>query len=358
MIKKTISILVLCFSYFLCFSQATIDLKTSILEIKNQNFYIDKVFDDRLDKHLGVVENSSNEKVKILFRNGTASTIKQFMDATLPKTSTGVPITLRVNNLKVEQAQTSIEERTARVYIALSFFSENEEELYKVDHYEIQVFPVSDLTEINKTHEQRIRAALEYCLWKFINDQKVNTTHNLIKNGTMSKASFIQEESSFEPYVPLGKWFNMLTFKKTTDKYSDGWNVAYTGFSDNEKDLIIPFVIGYGQSRATSNALQERGYSSANSFALGFGLSGYIKIIPGFYADLGLNVPIGMEFLRNLEDKKFTNFLIGIGTHQGVKVIPWQDFGIVIGAGLFQKWQTSKVTSKNYGFELELGINF
>ncbi len=129
-------------------------------------------------------------------------------------------------------------------YIAISFVSENEEELYKVDHYEIQVFPVSDLTEINKTHEQRIRAALEYCLWKFINDQKVNTTHNLIKNGTMSKASFIHEESSFEPYVPLGKWFNMLTFKKTTDKYSDGWNVAYTGFSDNEKDLIIPFVIG------------------------------------------------------------------------------------------------------------------
>jgi hypothetical protein len=358
MMKRTITILVVFFSCSICFSQTTIDLKTGTFAIENQNFYIDKVFDDSPERHLGVVEDNSNKKVKMHFENGTASTIKQFMDAILPKTSDRVPITLRVNNLKVEQAQTSIAERTARVYIQLSFFSESEEALYKVVHYEVQIFPVADLTEINKTHEQRIRAALEYCLWKFINEQKVNTSQNLINGGTMSKASVTQQESTFELYVPLGRWFNMLTFKKTTDRYSEGWNVAYTGFSDNGTDLIIPFVIGYGQSRATSNVLQERGYSSANSFALGFGLNGYLKIIPGLYADLGINVPIGMEFLRDLEDRKSMNFLIGVGTHQGVKIIPWQDFGIVIGAGLFQRWQTSELTNKNFGFELELGINF
>jgi hypothetical protein len=351
MMKKTIPILVFLFSYTLCFSQRTIALKTGTFEIKNQNFYIDKVIDDRAEEHLGLVENSSDKKVKIFLENGTATAIKQFMDATLPKTSTRIPITLRVNNLRVEQAQTNIEKRTARVYIALSFFSQSKQELYKIDHYEVQIFPVSDLTEINKTHEQRIRAALEYCLWKFIDDQKVNTNDHLMKSRTV-------DEVTFEPYVPLGKWFNMLTFKKTKDKYSDGWNVAYTGFSDHEKDLIIPFVIGYGQSRATSNVLQERRYSSANSFSFGFGLSGYIKLMPGIYADLGVNVPVGIEFLKNLEDKKSTNFLIGVGTHQGVKIIPWQDFGIVIGAGLFQRWQTSKITKENYGFELELGINF
>ena len=349
--KYIITILVVIFSFTSCFSQIVIEFKADTFEIKNQNFYIDKVFDERLEEHLGVEKDQSNNKVKILFENSTAATIKQFMDATLPKTSDRVPITLRVNNLIVEQAQTSVEERTARVYIELSFFSESKEELCKVVHYEVQIFPVSSLTEINKTHEQRIRSALEYCLWKFINEQKVNTPQNLIKDRTISEASFV-------PYVPLSKWFNMLTFKKTTDRHSEGWNVAYTGFSDNEKDLIIPFVLGYGQSKSTSNVLQERGYSSASSFALGFGLSGYIKIIQGLYVDLGLNVPLGMEFLRDLEDKQSTNFLIGVGTHQGVKIIPWQDYGIVIGAGLFQRWQTSNVTNKNLGFELELGVNF
>jgi hypothetical protein len=76
------------------------------------------------------------------------------------------------------------------------------------------------------------------------------------------------------------------------------------------------------------------------------------------YADVGVSVPIGMEILRDLNNKKSNNFLIGIGANQGVKIIPWQDFGIVIGAGLFQRFETSKVHNMNVGFELELGINF
>jgi len=76
--------------------------------------------------------------------------------------------------------QVSIKE-TARVYVELSFYSENGEELHKVIHYEDQVFPVSDLTKIYKTHEKRVRAALEYCLWSFINHQKANRPHNLNK---------------------------------------------------------------------------------------------------------------------------------------------------------------------------------
>jgi hypothetical protein len=104
--------------------------------------------------------------------------------------------------------------------------------------------------------------------------------------------------------------------------------------------------------------VQKRGYSSVNSYALGFGLNGYAKIAAGIYLDLGLNVPIGLEVLRDLENKKSSNFLIGLSAHQGVKIIPWKDFGITIGAGLFQRFQTSKIINRNFGFELEVGINF
>jgi hypothetical protein len=150
----------------------------------------------------------------------------------------------------------------------------------------------------------------------------------------------------------------MLTYKRLSDKYNEGWNVAYTGFSDHEKDLIIPFVLSYGQSRAKSNIVQERGYSSVDSYAFGFGFNGFLKISHGFYLDIGVNVPIGMEVLRDLQEKKSNNFLIGLGASQGVKIIPWKDFGIVIGAGIFQRWQTSKVINRNFGFQLELGFNF
>ena len=351
--KEIISILFAISSCTFCFSQTTIDLKTVPFEIKNENFYISKVFDDRQENYLGVIEGN-----KLHFENGTDTTIKKFMDTTLPKTNDRIPITIRINNLKIEQAQTSIEERTARVYIELSFYTESGEELYKVVHYEDQVFPVSNLTEIFETHEQRVRAALEYCLWSFINAKKANTTNNLIKDGMLDNASSTKEASTFENYVPLGKWFNMLTFKRVTDKYNEGWNVAYTGFLDSENDLIIPFTLAYGQSRGKLDLVRERGYSSVNAYALGFGFNGFIKIIPSLYVDLGLNAPIGMEVLRDLAGKRSTNFLIGLGAHQGVKIILWKDFGIVIGAGLFQRWQTSKIEKRNFGFELELGINF
>jgi hypothetical protein len=349
--KKISTFLVVLFCCARCFSQTTIALKTIPFEIKHQNFYIEKVLDDSHDKYIGVMEDNSGKKVGILLKHGTAETIRSFMETALPKKSNGIPIYLRINNLKIESAQTSIDKHTARVYIALTFYSAKGEELYKISHYEDQVFPDSDVQNIHETHEQRIRAALEYSLWGFINSKNADLPNHTIKNGNRSKASF-------EPYLPLGKWFNIVSFKRMLDTYNEGWEVAYTGFLDSEKEFIIPFEIAYGQSRAKSNLVQKRGYSSVNSYSLGFGLNGYAKIATGIYLDLGLNVPMGLEVLRDLENKKISNFLIGLGAHQGVKIIPWKDFGIIIGAGLFQRFQTSKIINRNFGFELELGINF
>ena len=350
--KKIIAVLVAFFSVTFCFSQTTISLKRIPFEIKNQNFYIENVVDKRQDKLLGEIEDNSGKKETLSFLGGTEVTIKKFMDIVLPATSDKTPIHISINNLKIEQVQTSIDQRTARVYIALHFYAESGEELYKIAHYEDQVFPESDVIEIYETHEKRIRAALEYCLWSFINAQKSNTD---INTGTVN---FMPDVATYKAYSPLGKWFNMLTYKRLADRYNEGWNVAYTAFSDHEKELIIPFVINYGQSRAKSNIVQERGYNSVDSYAFGFGFNGFLKISPGFYLDIGINVPIGMEVLRDLQEKKSNSFLIGLGANQGVKLIPWKDFGIVIGAGIFQRWQTSKVINKNFGFQLELGINF
>jgi hypothetical protein len=351
--KKIIIILIAIFSYTLCFSQTIIHLKIVPFEIKNQDFYIDKVFDDRQEILLGFIDNK-----KLYFESDADITVKEFIDNILPKTNDKIPIVLRINILKIEQEQTSIEGRTARVYIDLGFYAESGEELYKIAHYEDQEFLLSDLMETSETHEQRVRAALEYCLRSFINHQKASTSHNLVKNRNIDNVSGTVEDTKFQTYVPLGKWFNMVTFTRTRDKYNEGWNVAYTGFLDHENDLIIPFTLAYGQSRGKLDLVRERGYSSVNAYALGFGFNSFIKIIPGLYVDLGLNVPIGMEVLRDLANKRTSNFLIGLGSHQGVKIIPWKDFGIVIGAGLFQRWQTSKIEKRNFGFELEIGINF
>jgi hypothetical protein len=356
--KKIISILALLLNSALGYSQETINLKIIPFEFKNQNFYIENVFDNRQDMVLGLIEDRFGENVTLNFEYNTAATIKKFLDSSLAKTNNRSPINLRIHSLKIEQGQTSIEKITARAYLDLSFHTESGEELYKVSHYESQEFLLTELREINESHEQRIRAALEYCLWQFINAQETGTGDNLQKGGGIDQASFASEAASLEAFIPLAQWHDMVTYKRMTDRYNEAWNVSYTGFLDSENDLIIPFSIGYGQSTAKSDIVKERGYNSASAFALGFGLNGFIKIIPGLYVDLGLNIPLGIEFLRDLENRKSKNVLIGIAAHQGIKIIPWEDFGIVIGAGIFQRWQTSMIEKRNFGFVLEVGINF
>ncbi|WP_157609263.1 hypothetical protein [Psychroflexus torquis] len=59
---------------------------------------------------------------------------------------------------------------------------------------------------------------------------------------------------------------------------------------------------------------------------------------------------------------RFTLFFIAKylcpSIHKQIKAIPWTEFGIVIGAGVFQHWQTSKGINRNFGFQLEVRFNF
>ncbi|EAR12925.1 hypothetical protein PI23P_09865 [Polaribacter irgensii 23-P] len=106
------------------------------------------------------------------------------------------------------------------------------------------------------------------------------------------------------------------------ERYAKSWNIACAKFADREENLMLFFyIISYGQSRAISNVVRQRGYRTVDCYLIGFVFNGFIKKIPGLYVDLGLNVPIGMEVLKDIAEKKFKNFLIGLCANQGVKLI-------------------------------------
>ena len=214
-------------------------------------------------------------------------------------------------------------------------------------------FQISDTSELFDTHERRIRAALEYCVQGFINNYKAKNTLDL----NAIQTQFITEYS-IEEQSELGYWYNFLTFKKVFSKHKEGWEISYISFTDSNEDFIIPLVMSYRQNSLKSKSLKNKGYKSVNSYTLSAGLDGYLKISPGIYANIALEMSSGFEKLKDLENNKKNNFLIGLSSKQGVKIIPWKEFGIVIGAGFFQQIQNSKVYKTDFGFELELGINF
>ncbi|TYA71954.1 hypothetical protein [Seonamhaeicola marinus] len=152
-------------------------------------------------------------------------------------------------------------------------------------------------------------------------------------------------------------WFDTFNYKKTFSKNYNGWKVSYIGFNDSDTDFILPFELSFGQNKAKTKALNRKGYESLDTYNISPGFNGLIKITSGFYLELGLNASIGLEVLKDLNNTKSKNFLIGLSSNQGIKIIPWKEFGLVFGASVFETIQTSKVYKTNLGFAFELGVN-
>ncbi len=337
------------------FSQTGIVLNTVPFDTNDSSVHIHEVIDVRADKILGYKENKNRTKDTLILYGGASSAIKQFMNTSFSPAPWKKPICINVKVLEVDQAQTSITELTSRVYMELTFLEKQEQGfkvLYNIRHHDDQAFPLSGRAESFETHEKRIRAGLEYCMRNFIHAKE-----NGFQPLPIDSLGGNKENASIPDNPKLRRWFNLLTIKKIRSRYNQGWTVSYIGFADDNKDFISPFVISYGQSKVRSGTIPDK-YSAINTYALSTGFNGLLKIASGVYANIGLEIPVGIEALEDKQSRKTNNFLIGINTRQGIRIISLRDFGVVIGATFFQQIQTSKINKANLGFELELGINF
>ncbi|WP_159090885.1 hypothetical protein [Aquimarina aquimarini] len=343
-------------------SQENIALKTIPFHTDNVSISIAQVIDIRKEKNLGLGTNRDGEKVIFKLHPDAPTAILNFMKTSFLQTKEAKPIVIKIKDLEIQQSQSSISYITTRVHANLIFYEKENDSLQKlfdVEHYEDATFYISDKSKIFDTYEQRIRAALEYCTLSFINNYKKQNKSKSISEGIETNVEDgFYEKSEVKYKKKLGEWFNMLTYKKVYSKHKEGWKISYIGFTDSDKDFIMPFVISYDRYSIKRSSLLNKNYTSVDAFSIGGGFDGYLKIIPGIYANISLEVPLGIEITKKTKGNKQHNFLIGIGARQGIKIIPWKEYGIVIGAGVFQQIQTSRVYTKNFGIELELGINF
>ncbi|WP_281990769.1 hypothetical protein [Aquimarina aggregata] len=354
-----------CISIFLMssiiFAQKEIVLKTVPFQTEDSLIYIKKVFDTRKEKYLGHSITRSGEKIPFKLSPDASKAVLNFTRASLLPSKNAKPVYIEIQNLDIQQSQISVKNILTRVHVNLVFYEKrnnNLQKLFNVRHYEDEVFAIANESKIFETHEKRVRAALEYCVLSFMNryTKNIKSKTNLSYKQTNASDVFYTEPEVRQS--ELGNWYNIVTFKKRYSKHMDGWKISYIGFADNAKDFLIPFVISYDQYKIKPESLQSKRYTSVDAFTLGGGFDGYLKIGKGVYVNLSLNIPVGLEMTKDENDKRQHNFLVGIRSSQGIKIIPWQNFGVVLGAGLFQQIQTSKVYSKNFGVELELGINF
>ncbi len=340
------------------FAQDNITLKTVPFEVGDQPFYMEEVIDDREEKHLGYHKDPDGYKVKLRLDGGAAKAVKEFADVSFPPLENKQPIYVRIKALNVQESKRRMNDgivRVARAHIELTFFEKKAgetHELFSLKHNEDQIFYLLEKEELYNTHEQRIRAALEYSMLAFAD--------NYQKESKDTRPSHFPKEQMVAGFdAKLGNWFNLITLKAMNSTYREGWSIGYTGFVDSKKGFILPYEISYEEEYIKSDPARERGYASADLRIIRprfYYL--YKKIIPGVYAALSLNVPLGYEELEDTGGDESFNFIIGVGASQGIRIIPWENFGVVIGADFLQQFQTSNAYRRDLGFELVLGVNF
>ena len=157
---------------------------------------------------------------------------------------------------------------------------------------------------------------------------------------------------------PKEKTIHIVSVQKIFSENYKGYTFQYSEFLDSSDDFIIPASFSFGNYRLKEETLQKKGFQLVDRFLLGAGADGYIKIWSGVYVGIGLHIPFGYERTRSFQDIIQHKFLIGLEANQGVRIMPWKELGLVFGINFNQHFCTSRVLSKELGYELEFGINF
>lgn len=325
--------------------------------VTTQNIHITGVLDTREKKHLGIQKNLNGNKVKLQLNKGLANSILNFYNLSLPLNENSQPIYIEVKALNVQASKRRMNNgivNIARAHVALVFFEKQEtgfKEIFAIQHNEDEVFGLTDRQGLYGSHEKRIRAALEYCMHAFLN--------NYNKQNSSKTHHFKLPKEGYKIDNKLGQWFNLVTVKGMRSTYFEGYGISYTGFVDSKKGFIRPYETSFEVMWARPGVATENGYNDVNSFVFRPELYFFYKrLFKGVYASISANIPIGYETLENLDGSNSFNFVIGAGASQGLRIIPWEKQGIVLGIDFFQQFETSKVYRTDLGVELVLGINF
>ncbi len=361
MLIKVIAFILCLFSFTNGISQIKIQLKSKKFQLDSVEFYITKIIDGRKNKDdIGYVRNWSDKKKYIILDPSIEKAIQNFVDISLPHSSNSTPIILKIAYLNVKTERISISENTARTEIKLEFYKESYpsiNKIFEIEYYEDYRFDDFSNIEVLSIYERQICSVLEHCINTFSKEYLDNKKLSPFSNREKLLEPAKIEKLTINKDNPLLKWINILSFKIIRSKHTEGWRASYIGFTENKK-TIFPFIWSFDRYRLKRESLIKSDYKSANYFTPGFGTTFYYKIISRIYANISLQIPVGVEILRDNNDVSTNNFLVGVTSYQELIFIPKSDFGLVFGAGIYQKAHTSKIYKTDFGVEFSVGIKF
>jgi hypothetical protein len=158
--------------------------------------------------------------------------------------------------------------------------------------------------------------------------------------------------------VSDAKTIYIVGYQKLFSKHYNGWNISYKEVKDTLNVFTIPVGFSFGKRSLKESSLQEMELESLDNLSAGFGFNGYEQLIEGFFLNLGIGTNIGAEFSKPLASDKSSNFFISGNSKIGFLWVPSKELGITIGSSIFGSLSNSRFIKRDWGVNVEIGINF
>ena len=152
----------------------------------------------------------------------------------------------------------------------------------------------------------------------------------------------------------------LITYTDVEGLNASSLGLSFYSYPDNNNRTkwMFPMVISVNVLTLRPSYFEKLNYESAKLNYYMPGISAFRKINNYFWLNLGLQIPIGSEEVKDYYGNKFDTFLIGLVPTEGIFFIPQSDVGFTFSVGLYQELMTSIVYNVDIGLKAEIGIKF
>jgi len=335
-------------------------IKNSLLRLPNQQFFLLGVMDGRLDKSdIGFfTKGAFNKRIPAKFASSLEDAFSSYLKFALSSDSTKTPIVMKVVDFRISEREDGSEEiGTAELQVV--FYVSDKDKLAKV--FQTEATAEEKGPDISLSHERRIRKVLENVLMSFNNSEwqqapLVYEPLSLVKMQTLEIAATRNKDVK-------ETWNNLITGHGAFGTNAEGWGLSYYGFKTKRRGgWFLSYSASFDRYTVDPGLITRKGFNSLdlNYGKVGVGLMR--RVGEDFHFALNALIPIGTEKLTQTLASgsilESNNIILGLEPQQCFYFITKSKVSLVLGAGIFERFTTSKVYNFDIGLRIEAGIKF
>lgn len=154
-------------------------------------------------------------------------------------------------------------------------------------------------------------------------------------------------------------WHTMVAVSKSEGVNTSGFYVEFLQNKNNWwGDWLIPWRASLQLTDLRNERFNKTNYRQITMGHATFGVGGLKPLSDRVTLSVDGGVVLGGENLVQVNGRTNDHFYIGLSSFQGILFFPSKQWALVLKAGIYEEFLTSKVYGVDIGLQIGLGIRF